>query len=186
MSNSNDLTIPEVNASETNQQEQELVIEFSNLTEFQKNLLYVTLGSFILQILFLFDLSLVAGLFKPFIAQSYNPVADYVAQFLNTFVPYLIVFFFGVALVNAYEILVYDTHDLKILAELFDYSGLGVIILIVLFIVSTISIPTIPVTAFYPNLVELLLFFLMLFVMVTISMIPYGFYKYVFKKKQTT
>lgn len=186
MSNSNEQTTPESNTSETNQQEQELVIELGNLTEFQKDLLYVTLGSFVLQILYLFNLSVVTGLFKPFIALSYNEVGAYIVQFLNTFVPYLLVIFFGIALVSAYEILVYDQQDLKILGDVFDYSALGVIILIVLFFLAVFTIPTLPVTPFYPNLVELVLFLLVLFLMVTISMIPFAFYSYFIKKKQSS
>lgn len=67
------------------------------------------------------------------------------------------------------------------LAELFDYSVIGIVLLVVLFFISVFSIPTIPLTVFYPNLVELLLFFIFILVSLAIALIPFDIYKYLLK-----
>ena len=185
MSNSNDLTIPEVNITQTDQKEQEIVIEFGNLTGNQKTILFVTVLSFVVQILYLTNLQIVTGLFKPFIAQSYNIVADYIVQFLDTFTPYLVVVYFGILVVSVYEVLVNDHKDLGILAELFDYSAMGSIIFVVFFFIAIFSIPTLPPNAFYPNVVEFVLFLFVLFLSVTIALTPFGAYKYLIKEDKS-
>ncbi len=182
MSNSNDLKIPEVNTAINDQSDQEIIIELGNLTDSQKTDLFLSVLSFVIQIIYLTNLGFVTGLFKPFIAQSYNLVADYIVQFFASFVPYLIVIYFGFLVVSIYESLV---NDFDLVAEVFDYTAMGSIIFVVFFFIAVFSIPTLPLSAFYPNVVELALFLFVICFSLTIAFAPFGVYKYLLKEKKT-
>ena len=178
MSNLNEYQVPESDTDITDRPEQEIVVELGNLNENQKSFLILTLASFIVQILYLTNIQIITGLFKPFIALSYNPVADYIVEFFRPVSPFLIALYFGFMFFFMYVILLDEAEDLLSLAELFDYSLVGAIFFAVLFAISIFSIPTLPVTPFYPNIVELLLFLEVLFISLVIALAPYGLYKY--------
>ena len=182
MSSSSDSNV--VETTTTVQEDKELIIEIDSITENQKTLLIVTAISFIVQIFYLINIQLITGIFKPFIAQSYQPVADYVKSFLDTFVPYLIVLFFFLMLYFMYVVLVEDTETLKLLFDTFDYVGLGVVILIVIFFISVATIPTLPLTALYPNVVELILFALVVLASFFIALVPFGVKRYLFQENK--
>ena len=182
MSTSSDSNVVDTNTGTTVPQDKDLVIEIDSINENQKKLLIVTIISFIVQIIYLTNIQLITGLLKPFIAQSYNPVADYVKSFLDTFVPYLIVLFFFLMLYFMYVFLVEDKETLEILYDSFDYVGLGVVILLVIFFISVFTIPTLPLTALYPNVVELILFALVVLASAFIALVPFGIKKYLVPK----
>lgn len=178
MSNLNESQVPESNTDITNQSEKEIVVELGNMTDNQKLVFLITLGSFLVQIFYITNLQIVTGLFKSFIALSYNPVADYIVQFIHPAVPYILALYFGFLIFFIYVVLVYDPEDLLSLGELFDYSVVGIIFFMVLFFISVFSLPTLPITPFYPNAVEFLLFIVVICISLTIALAPFGFYKY--------
>ena len=159
-----------------------IVIDVNNLTDDQKKLLLVTGLSFVFQKIYLFNLQIFTDLFKGFIVIQYNLAGAYIVSFIATLLPYLLIIFVFIDIYFAYLLLLNNHESMKSLSEIFTLITIILVIVIFMFFITVFSIPTFPPTAFYPTMVELVLFVIVVFFSLFILFLPFGVQKYFLKK----
>lgn len=144
-------------------------IDLNNITGTQKIVLLSILLTYVIQIIYLFNMNIVTDLFKGMITvNSFKPIGDYVNNFVSTFVPYLAVIFLCFAFYSAYVVLVNDSDYLKLLNKISMYLVVGLVIDFILFFMS--------ISTSDPYTTEFFLFLFVIIVMVLIAWIPFGIY----------
>lgn len=144
-------------------------IDLGNLTDTQKIVLVSVPVVLVIQLFYLFNMNLLTDFFKGIITgASYKPIADYVKDFVTTFVPYLGVIFLFFALYSGYILLLNDQVYLKELNKLYFYLFVALFVDFVLFFMS--------VSTLDPYTTEFFLFLFVLLVSVMIAFIPFGLY----------
>ena len=150
-------------------------IEIGNLSETQKLTLISVLGSFIVQLIFLFNLGFVTDIFKNFIPSTYQILTNYVRDFLNTFVIYLLVLFLVIEIYITYQVLLNDNNNIYLGAQIIDNTVIVALSFFALFFITIVTINPTPsiINETFPNLVELFLFLMMFTIMIVIELIPF-------------
>ena len=171
----NSATVPAASedASTTEQEVEIIEIDLQNLTPIQKKLLLAVLGSFVVQIVYLLNMKIITDLLKIPITQSFQIVSDYVVEFLNTFVPYLLVIFLIVAIYVGYILLLDDKDYFKTGSDAFNLMAKIVALDFAFYFVSLIILAPLSsagINPVYPNALELFIFFFMILLSILIAL----------------
>lgn len=180
-------------SSETSSKPETVVIDLGQLSDKQKITLLSVLGTIVLQVVYLLNMKVITDLFKGPVADSYKIVSDYVIEFINTFIPYLILVFVFLAFYFSYIILLGDEDYLKVAARAFEYSLIILLGDFVLYVVALMTISPLTNNNFgqlvpnqaYPASIELFVFLFLLILSVVISLLPFYVNKYLSEKETT-
>lgn len=177
MDNSSTVPSASEDASEPTPEVEVIEIDLQNLSPDQKKSLLVVLGSFVVQIIFLFNMKIITDFFKIPVATSFQIVSDYVVDFLNTFVLYLLVISLIVAIYVSYVLLVNDSDYLKVGLEAFDTIVKVLVLDFAFYFVSLVIITPLnsigQANPIYPNALELFIFIFMVLLLIAIPLSPF-------------
>lgn len=152
-------------------------IDLQNVSDTQKIAIISILVTFVIQIIYLFNMHILTDFFKGMISvASYKPIGDYVSNFISAFVPYLVVVFLCFAFYSAYVVLVNDSDHLKFLNTIYLYLVVSLVVDFILFFMS--------VSTSDPYTTEFFLFLFVIIIMMLIAWIPFGIYDLL--EKRTT
>lgn len=157
-----------------------LEIDITNITGKQKKALLSVPVTLFLQIVFFFNLQSITNIFKGMIVNNgyaINLVADYVTQFVNTLVPYLLIIFLVLALYFSYIIIINNEEYFKILEQTFNYIVLGIVTDLVFLFISLGSLD--------PTTIELFIFLFVVLLSIAISLVPFAIYGLLNKETKT-
>lgn len=163
----NPSTDAEINKSVVEATDDEIIeINFENLSIEQKKSIILVGLVLILEALILTNVRLITGLFKGLIRDPHKIITDYVANFIDTLVPYIFVFLVFLLLYQIYLILLNNLEDIKDLSEAF-YIMLYVITgnfgIIIVFASINPAIPT---------YTEMFIFIFVFILLITVFFLP--------------